>query len=207
MPQNFKPEIKLFLIVAIASVIIAVGGIFLLRPISPPVPERVLVIEQTQEQAVSNEQSTIDTSNWQTYRNEEFGFEFQYPKGFAESKECKARMSGGQKNVVNVGNRIDITVGDSKGMNLQDFVAADFSREFLFDTHQSEQSVGGEKAIMISYRVEGTGRLGTVTFVKRGDKIYRFDYLAGVDCPAAYAGDTSELDVLSQILATFRFVE
>ncbi|MEK7510506.1 MAG: hypothetical protein AAB567_03070 [Patescibacteria group bacterium] len=167
-------------------------------PVSTPSP---------QPQAINNQQSTIDMSDWQTYRNDEFGFEFQYPKEFAESQDCKARMSKVQKNVVDIGNRTDVSVVGSKGLNLEDFVAADFILESLFDIHRSEQIVGEEKAITISYRVEGTGRFGTVTYVKHADKIYRFDYLAGVDCSVAYATDMSELDVLNQILSTFRFVE
>jgi len=206
MFKDFKPEIKLFLLVALIAVVISVAGILLLRELSPaPIAPPPPVVQQTPPPAP--QQEVLNISTWQTYRNEEFGFEFQYPKEFAESQECKARMSEVQTNVVNIGNRINITIGDSKGMSLEDFVSADFSREFLFDINQSEQSVGGEKAITISYRVEGTGRLGTVTFIKRGAKIYQFDYLAGGDCAAAHIADISELDVLSQILSTFRFVK
>lgn len=68
------PEIKLLLIVALVAVVISFGGILLLRndvrnqvspaPGSMPSPQTPVA---------------DDISNWQTYRNDEFGFEVRYP--------------------------------------------------------------------------------------------------------------------------------
>ena len=88
MLQDFKPEIRLFLFVALIAVAISVGGIFLLRGLSPaPTP--------------SPEPQAVDTSGWQTYRNEgpslqgatepqsEFGFKVKYPKDWVLLKDAK----------------------------------------------------------------------------------------------------------------------
>lgn len=34
---------------------------------------------------VTSTEEAIDTSNWKTYRNEEYGFEFKYPEGWVEN--------------------------------------------------------------------------------------------------------------------------
>ena len=69
MFKDLKPEIKLFFLVVLIAIVISVGGILLLRAMQPPPQAQVL-----------------DTSTWQTYRSEEFGFEVRYPdfsaKGF-----------------------------------------------------------------------------------------------------------------------------
>ena len=69
MLQDFQPEIKTFLIVVAVAVVLSVGGILLLRGLSPaPAP--------------SPEPEVVDMSTWQTYHNDEFGFEVKYPSGF-----------------------------------------------------------------------------------------------------------------------------
>jgi len=82
---NWKPRRNPFGILrgrylAIVGVfaLLAIGGILLLKtlqPASSPTP----IAQQTPPPTPSPQPQTLDTSNWQTYRNDEFGFEFEYP--------------------------------------------------------------------------------------------------------------------------------
>lgn len=56
------------------------------------------------ERAVAPEDSTsqIDTSDWQTYRNEELGFEFKYPRGWGEIIQTTSSQLGNKKILVNI---------------------------------------------------------------------------------------------------------
>ena len=67
----------MFLIVVGVSIVLVVGAILLLRAMTPAPAEPSSTASQTP--PVAPQPQTLDTSNWQTYRNDEFGFEVKYP--------------------------------------------------------------------------------------------------------------------------------
>lgn len=60
MLQKFKSEIKVFLVVVAASVVLAVGGIFLLRALNSPESERIPTVQRT---SSSTEEISIKESS------------------------------------------------------------------------------------------------------------------------------------------------
>lgn len=65
------PQILIF---ALALVAVA-GGYFSFKPEPPVSQEQIVISEPAPASAISNP----DAADWQTYRNEEHGFEFKYP--------------------------------------------------------------------------------------------------------------------------------
>src|SRR5258708_3525193 len=70
--KGFAPILIIIIIVALADA--GIAGYFAFKkptpvvaPISLPVP------------TPANPTSSVDTSNWKTYRNEKYGFELKYP--------------------------------------------------------------------------------------------------------------------------------
>lgn len=80
MFQDFKAEIKTFLIVVAVAVVFTVGGILLLKTMQPaPVVQTPPPAPSPQTQA-----EVLDTSDWQTYRSDEFGFKLKYPSRYSQ---------------------------------------------------------------------------------------------------------------------------
>lgn len=73
MFKDFQSEIKLFLLVAFIAIVISVGGILLLKAVQPA------PFTQIPQPVPSPQTQPVDTSNWKTYRSDEFGFEVRYP--------------------------------------------------------------------------------------------------------------------------------
>jgi len=94
---------KAIITIVIAVVILVVaGGWFWYGEKQKPVREPVVQngAEQVDDNQpvldagseINNQQSEIDMSDWQTYRNEEYGFEVRYPEGW-EMKEENNKLS------------------------------------------------------------------------------------------------------------------
>ncbi len=78
---------KRLFIILFALVILLVGGYFAWqKQQSVTTPTPVVTEPVVKEPVPAPTEEPIDTSDWKTYRNEEYGFEFKYPKEWAIKK-------------------------------------------------------------------------------------------------------------------------
>lgn len=72
------------IVMSLASVALVVSGC-LKKPVTPPV-------NQNQNINTATTTSEIDMSDWKTYRNDEYGFEFKYPKDWTMYQQTEDPM-------------------------------------------------------------------------------------------------------------------
>ena len=171
-------------------------------------------VEKTKEQ--------VDTSDWQTYRNEEFGFEVRYPKAFEEIEQCALREGikpSDSERLLHLGNSIDINIKDAQGLDFAEFAVEEFGtikhgtyEDVLLGIDlQVKESfvVDNEKAVRVASRSCGTCRYGEMTHILHSGRLYQLSYFARPSCVKLdfEQFEYGELDVLHEILSTFRFIE
>ncbi len=187
MLQDFKSEIKVFLLVGIVAIVVSVGGIFLLREMTPAPIEQPMVAEEE-----------IDTSNWQTYHNDEFGFEVKYPNDWEfEETEDGVKFRHSEKEYGFEGSPLGALVWISVQTIPQEHDSLESYAQGLFrpnyQDEMTELTLDGVKAVELS------DYLRTETVLFSHGKLYTF-YMANAGYPEISAA-------YDQILSTFRFVE
>ena len=212
-PQHFKPEIKTFLIVVLITIILTVGMILLLRGLSPaPTP--------------SPQPEILDTSGWQTYRNDEYGFEVRYPDEWLldESMSLARTHPEQERNFVQINisngrstregeegspcqlNYVGITFQIGK-LRQQDFESFEYFVDFLIENPERgrpptvkpkliQTTIGGSNALMIKGEEYQDCENGFYYVEQNIDRYTTISFITERN---------EDSLIIAQILSTFRF--
>jgi hypothetical protein len=135
------------------------------------------------------------------YKNEKFGFEFRYPKTYAEDK-CAQVKEG--ENFITIGACIELVISESDTSNLVEYVKKEISERELNVESQENVVISGEKAIKIKFYY--SRGYGESVFLMKNGKIYYFNRVDEGECPVAFQNGPSEWTVFDRILESFRFL-
>jgi len=174
--------------------------------------------------------SKDETANWKIYRNEEYGFEFKYPREYDECEPCKLEETNTE--IILDEGRFRIEIVDAGKLNLQDY-ANKLVKEYYGEDYDIERII--KEGEILNSSVEkifvdnnegirmnlGSGsRYSLFILLLKNNKIYEISTGPwGVTNCFGYAhleGKCLEineeevpifLDIFEQIPFTFRFLE
>jgi len=158
MPKKFT----ITTLVLLASLGLAVSGC-LKKPVAQPVNQNTNANTN-----VATTTAEIDMSNWKTYRNEEYGFEFKYPEGWELSKpEYSTKLNSAIK-IINH----SIEPYGKDGDIMIDIFAREstLSLKEWFDTNSSYNEVSLKKIVDFMDREMGKGYLLPKDIITYGDE-------------------------------------
>jgi hypothetical protein len=197
---NQKTNWKYILIVLILGLIVGGGILGYLRYFKR---EMISISQFPEIKKPEKPKIGEETADWVTYKNEKYGFEFKYPREFAENEFCMARETEGG---IEVGRFISISIEDSKGLNLSEYIDSVFPKEFNIESKENI-IVGGEEAVKINYSFSGPGAYGEAVFLLKDKKAYLFEFAYGNNPCVAHKLGIDEFDAFEDIISTFKFLE
>lgn len=195
---------------------LAVGGYFLFQkqsksasvpqPVSQPPPIPVVSPAPN---------GTGETTNWKTYINQEFGFEFRYPdtilvkeigKDISVRKKAEDADNSYQIFIISKTQREDLSSFKECRINTDGSINAPFpcyiqtENSSSYEYPQRIENLGNYKTMDIRTRYMGTGRSERIVKTIEGPKIeISISYGEGFD---------EELEkIIHQILSTFKFTQ
>ncbi len=146
-----------------------------------------------------------DMSNWHTYRNEEFGFEMEFPAGWSED-EFLLRGSGFTQEFQDNFNEYTLSLSVTGNYNQLTGLPYENLQDYYVDTPYTVKTVkvGGQEAIQPLPRA-GSEHVNSVFFFSKDSTfIYGLTFAPNTISEAKIEEGQELFD---QILSTFRFFE
>jgi len=174
-----KLILAVVLIVCIGAVVGLMGYVLTKKQTRVEAPE-----VKTPDEIVEDE-----IADWQTYRNEEFGFEFQYPKDWENVSSSHLVISQNQM--------IEILIFPNKELSLEQWV------EKFFQKNCEKMVIGNNENVI---KCLSDDQFSTNVFLSLEDvKILSVSCLKISDNQSDNQQDCT--DEINQILSTFKFIE
>ncbi|TSC75278.1 MAG: hypothetical protein G01um101430_485 [Parcubacteria group bacterium Gr01-1014_30] len=132
----------------------------------------------------------VDVSNWQTYRNEEYGIEFKYPKSW----DVKEYLGEGQIEILEyIPDTHNVIYVTESARSLEEWLIADDEWSLYYDPEMMTDAepflIGGEEAL--SVQISELVLPMTIIGIRKSGRLYIIESNSG----------------LIDILSTFRFIE
>jgi hypothetical protein len=162
---------------------------------------------------------------WRTYRNEEIGFQFEYPALYDinyRGMECSPTFhSPGRRGLLwegGVGLRIWFRGRGGRGIELETYLETYLQQlidsgarisdtpEFVENSGQIVMGPNGEEKVTIEYRFGTLNRYGSTTFILKNDRFVEIIDTAGAACDYDDIG-VYEYEAALRIIETFQFID
>ncbi|HEX8974215.1 MAG TPA: hypothetical protein VF817_01875 [Patescibacteria group bacterium] len=197
---------------------IVIGAIFWLQGRSAQAPTQDVAVNNkpqapVQPQQEVKNQAVDETANWQTYRNDKYGFEFSYPKEWSVALN---NLPSSSSHVLNFGSQATFESGEGgmdylgvlpKGKTLKDFVKNVNLGIEVGSASETETTINNQNVIISIMPHSGISKTESkiVTFKNdRNDKIFNIYLMYHVDFDK-YPNDKILLDKFNKLINTFKF--
>jgi|GEM_PF-814360 len=170
---------------------------------SEPVSETAITPSvQKQELSVKKEEAAPESKNGfalRTYRDDRYGFEFQYPVFSGNDPQCPVLAKTDDGLSVGI---FSFIVSDRQGA-FEEFVVRQL--EGMEIDGRTELTVGGKPAVRADYQTAGMGWSGSSVFIDDGKKFIEFGLLANESGERCGNSDDYEDRVYQSVISTLKF--
>lgn len=158
---------------------------------------------ETTSTAPQTPSSTIDTSGWQTYTNQQYGIAFKYPSEWGTPTAQNGLISIGDANAADdEGEYFRMDIVSAGNQMLDQVVAAYGAQHGVSLSDMQTTQIDGADARSFAERLEG-GFSDDALFIAHGNYVYEISY---GNRPLGDPAPASVLQVQA-LLATFQFVQ